>query len=225
MDIETSNLSKCFEDAGRTVDVLSNISFWVRSGESVAVVGESGAGKTTFLYILGTLDQPSSGSVKIGGTEVTAANLDSAGRARFRGENIGFIFQFHQLLPEFTAEENVAMPLFIRGETEASALDRARSLLDRVGLSGRLSHKPGELSGGEQQRVAIARALAPNPGVLLADEPTGNLDQKTAASVQQLLFEVQREAKVTLVIVTHNREFAAETERVMELSVEGIKQV
>lgn len=225
MEVRAKNLSMSFNDAGRRIQIFDNLSFQVASGSSMAIVGSSGVGKTTLLYLLGAMEAPSGGDVILG--EHSLAALRAAGEdiAAFRGRNVGFVFQFHQLLAEFDAVENVAMPLLIQGQPMGAARKRATELLERVGLSHRLTHRPGALSGGEQQRVAIARAVAGKPGVILADEPTGNLDPKTSAEVRGLLRELQTEQGITLVVVTHSREFADSMERVIELTSDGIVEV
>ena len=198
------DVKKRFYLAGVTTEVLSGIDLTVESGESVAIMGPSGVGKTTLLHIMGTLMEPSEGKVYIDDTEISLLGEEEL--AKFRNRNIGFVFQFHHLLPEFTALENVMMPLLIRGEKNAE--ERAREVLSMVGLSSREKHRPSQLSGGERQRVAVARAIVTNPSLLLADEPTGNLDWKTAEEVLELLLSLQRELSLTLVIVTHNRHVA-----------------
>ena len=209
------NLSKTYAGRAEAVRVFDNLHLEVAQGELVAIVGESGAGKSTLLHLLGGLDQVTSGSVFIGEFDIAKmAELDSA---HFRNRAIGFVFQHHHLLPEFTARENVAMPLLLGGTLHAQAVERADVLLVRVGLVARAEHFPTELSGGEQQRVALARALANRPQLLLADEPTGNLDERTGAEIQALLRQLQREDGLTSVVVTHNREFARACDRVLQL--------
>ncbi|MES1158121.1 MAG: ABC transporter ATP-binding protein [Haliangium ochraceum] len=204
-------LTKVFEHTGRTLPVLRGIDFEVRPGEIVSVVGASGAGKSTLLHVLGTIDLPSSGTIWFDGIDVT--RMSAAALAEFRNRQIGFVFQFHHLLPEFSALENAMMPGLILRLSRATCLAKARAILTRLGLADRLSHRPGELSGGEQQRVALARALLLNPRLLLADEPTGNLDTKTGREMHELFFELNRELGMTLLIVTHNPELAAQTGR------------
>ncbi len=217
--VDIRQLRKSFEHGGQLIEVLRGIDLTIAAGEMVAVVGSSGVGKSTFLHVLGTLDQPSSGSILYDGVDVT--RMPPAAMADFRNRTIGFVFQFHHLLPEFTAVENCAMPAFIAGLGRDEAMARARALLDRVGLAHRLTHRPGELSGGEQQRVALARALIMQPRVLLADEPTGNLDTHTGEEIHQLVVELNRERGMTLVVVTHNPEFAARMPRRVRM-VDGV---
>lgn len=212
--IEAVGVDKRYGD-GTPVDVLLGLDLTVEAGESIAIVGQSGVGKSTLLHILGALDQPSAGRVSFAGTDIFA--LDDVAQADFRNREIGFIFQFHHLLPDFTAVENVMMPLLISGMAAAPAEQRAAELLSRVGLAQRVRHRPGELSGGEQQRVAVARAVALAPRAVLADEPTGNLDPATSAAVHELLMDLNREQGISMVIVTHNRDLAGLTDRVLRL--------
>lgn len=223
MNIRASDLAMRFNDGSREIEIFRGLKFELKSGSSTAIVGSSGVGKTTLLYLLAGLERPSSGSIEIGGTSITKAWQEGTDLADFRGKNIGFVFQFHFLLPEFDAVENVAMPLLIRGESQTAARARAAELLNRVGLGQRLTHRPGMLSGGEQQRVAIARAVASGPGVILADEPTGNLDQATGAEVIKLLCDLQRETGMTLVVVTHSPEIAGRMDRVLEMTAAELK--
>ncbi|HRI50758.1 MAG TPA: ABC transporter ATP-binding protein [Pseudomonadota bacterium] len=209
--VEIQALRKSFAFGGRPVDVLQGVNLTVAAGEMVAIVGASGAGKSTFLHVLGTLDAPSSGRICIDGQDLTQMN--AVALAAFRNRTIGFVFQFHHLLPEFTAVENVAMPGLIAGLVRAEAEKRARGLLGAVGLGHRLEHRPGELSGGEQQRVALARALVMEPRLLLADEPTGNLDARTGAAIHELLVDLNRERGMTMIVVTHNEDLAARMPR------------
>lgn len=204
--IEIRELTKSYKHGGSELAVLRGIDAVIDAGEMVAIVGLSGAGKSTLLHLLGALDSPTSGSVAYDGVDIT--RLSSSDVAQFRNQSIGFVFQFHHLLPDFTARENCAMPALIAGWDRARALKRADELLDRVKLADRRTHRPGELSGGEQQRVALARALYMNPRTLLADEPTGNLDTKTGEEVHSLLLELNRVEQMTIVLVTHNAEFA-----------------
>jgi lipoprotein-releasing system ATP-binding protein len=213
--MRVEGLVKHYADAGRTVRVLEGVDFEIAHGETIAVVGESGVGKSTLLHLLGALDTPTAGAVRFGEVDLAAMNPEAL--ARFRNREIGFVFQFHHLLADFTAEENVMMPALVGGESFDRARTRAREILERVGLAHRLDHKPGELSGGEQQRVSVARAVVLGPRVLLADEPTGNLDPATGAGVHQLLLELNRERDVALVIVTHNVELARSLSRTLRL--------
>jgi lipoprotein-releasing system ATP-binding protein len=193
------------------VKVLKGVNLDIKKGEIVAVVGRSGAGKSTLLHILGTLDKPDAGTYAING--IALNNMDAANIAAFRNKHIGFIFQFHHLLPEFTALENVTIPALIHGTSETAAQKRGKDLLDYLGLSHRLTHKPSELSGGEQQRVAVARALMNTPSVVLADEPTGNLDSASANDLHQLIFQLRKDFDQTFVIVTHNEDLALRSDR------------
>jgi lipoprotein-releasing system ATP-binding protein len=203
--VSVQNVSKSFEHEGRSLEVLQGIDLEIASGEMVTIVGPSGAGKSTLLHLVGTLDLPTEGRIFYEGQDVT--RLGSSELAEFRNRSIGFVFQFHHLLPEFTALENVLMPGLIQGRRRLEK--RARQLLDEVGLSERLTHRPGELSGGEQQRVALARALLMKPKLVLADEPTGNLDSQTSESVQSLFLDLNQRHGTTFLIVTHSRDFAA----------------
>jgi lipoprotein-releasing system ATP-binding protein len=205
--LEVRGLYKSYGDGSAKVEVLKGIDLIVEAGDTVALVGPSGAGKSTLLHLMGTIDRPSEGSVLFDGQDVYA--LADQALASFRNRSIGFVFQFHHLLPEFSALENVMMPLLIGGTKRSQAEGTARKLLEDVGLSHRIAHRPGELSGGEQQRVAIARALVRQPRLLLADEPTGNLDMKTSEEVHALLYSIQRQTGISLVIVTHNEKLAA----------------
>jgi lipoprotein-releasing system ATP-binding protein len=200
---------------GRELVVLEGVDLGVAAGEAVAIVGASGAGKSTLLHLLGGLDRPSSGEVEVVGRRL--GRLGSVELAAFRNRSIGFVFQFHHLLKEFTAEENVMMPQLIGGVTLRAARERARDLLDQVGLSARASHRPSALSGGEQQRVAVARALANEPRVVLADEPSGNLDTHTSDQLHDLFFRLRAEHGVALVLATHNRELADRADRVLRV--------
>jgi lipoprotein-releasing system ATP-binding protein len=204
--LSIEELGKAYLTGGRRLQVLDAVSLEIQAGEMVALTGPSGAGKSTFLHLVGALDAPTSGRVVFDGRDL--ATLDEGERARFRNESVGFVFQSHHLLPEFTALENVMMPGLVRRLPRAEARRRAASSLERVGLSGRVEHRPGELSGGEQQRVALARALVLSPRLLLADEPTGNLDPATAEGIHDLLRELNRDLGVTGVVVTHNERLA-----------------
>ena len=213
--LEVNNLRKSFRRGTASIEVLNGIDMSVAEGDTVALVGVSGAGKSTLLHILGTLDRPSSGSVLFRGHDVF--RFSEGELAAFRNRSIGFVFQFHHLLPEFSALENIMMPALISGMNRGEAEDRAAGLLRDVGLVERSAHKPGELSGGEQQRVAIARALVLSPLVLLADEPTGNLDRKTSEEVHELLARFQESIGLTLIIVTHNERLAARMGKTIRL--------
>ena len=218
--LDVVELHKAFEHGGRLLEVLRGITFSLEAGEMAAIVGASGVGKSTLLHILGTLDLPTSGQLRYDGLDITT--LSSGQLAEFRNRTIGFVFQFHHLLPEFTALENVMMPCLIHRVPRREAEARARRILDRVGLSNRVTHKPGELSGGEQQRVALARAMVLEPSVLLADEPTGNLDSHTGAEIHDLLVELNRERGSTMLIVTHNPELAALMPRTLRMVDGGL---
>lgn len=213
--VEVASLQKSYGSGTARVDVLKGIDLTVAEGETIALIGASGAGKSTLLHIMGTLDRPTSGTVRFCGEDIFRKN--DAALAVFRNRSIGFVFQFHHLLPEFTALENVMMPALIGGRSRSAAAGPARELLAEVGLAHRLTHKPGELSGGEQQRVAIARALVLAPKLLLADEPTGNLDMKTSDEVHETLDDIHRKTGVTLVIVTHNERLASRMGRTIRL--------
>ena len=217
--ISVRGLRKSFKIGTSDINILNGIDLNIGKGEVVSVVGESGVGKSTFLHILGTLDRPSAGNVLYEGEDVFKHGDKEL--ATFRNSSIGFVFQFHHLLPEFSALENVLLPSKIKGTPPAQAEKRAREILDEVGLGERYRHRPGELSGGEQQRVAIARALMVEPSVILADEPTGNLDTKTADSVHRLLMEINKNKGITFVIVTHNEKLARQADRVIRM-VDGL---
>jgi lipoprotein-releasing system ATP-binding protein len=205
--IVVTKLTKAYQHSGRALPILWDVNLALEPGEMVAVVGASGIGKSTLLQILGTLDLPTSGSIQFNGEELT--RMSSSRLAEFRNRQIGFVFQFHHLLPEFTAVENVMMPALIQRYAPDRAEKMAKEILDRVGLSHRLSHRPSELSGGEQQRVALARAMVLGPSLLLADEPTGNLDQSTGRAIHELFLDLNRERGSTLLVVTHNPDLAA----------------
>jgi lipoprotein-releasing system ATP-binding protein len=220
--LEVRDLHKRYQKGGSVIDVLRGASFTIHRGETASVVGASGAGKSTLLHLVGTLDAPDRGSIAYAGRDLM--RLTAAELADFRNNELGFVFQFHHLLPEFSALENVAMPALIRRRPRAEALDRARRVLEEVGLGHRLEHRPGELSGGEQQRVALARALVLDPPLLLADEVTGNLDEKTGEEIHQLLFDLNQERGVTLIVVTHNRSLADRMTRRLLLEDGVIKE-
>ncbi len=212
--IQAKNIHKHYGD----LHVLKGVSLDIKSGEVVSIVGASGAGKTTLLHILGTLDNASKDSGELVINNTTINSLNGKELAAFRNKNIGFIFQFHQLLPEFTAIENVCIPAFIKGTPKAEAETKAKKLLDFLGLSKRYEHKPNELSGGEQQRVAVARALVNDPLIIFADEPSGNLDSTSAENLHKMFFDLRNEFKQTFVIVTHNEEFADMADRKLVMS-------
>jgi lipoprotein-releasing system ATP-binding protein len=213
--VRARGLTKSYRTAAGEVPVLRGVDLDVGAGEMVAVVGASGVGKSTLLHVLGTLDRPDGGSLAVAGEDVLA--LGEARRCAFRNRTLGFVFQFHHLLPEFSALENVAMPLRIAGRPEEEARAKARALLEELGLGVRADHRPGALSGGEQQRVAVARALAGSPLALLADEPTGDLDRATGRKLHATLRSLVREKGLTVVVVTHNEDMAAACDRVVRL--------
>jgi lipoprotein-releasing system ATP-binding protein len=200
--LRISGLCKSYQSGDQVLEVLKDLTLEVREGALVAITGESGSGKSTLLHLVGGMEKPSAGEIVFGSTDIVG--LQGEQLANFRNSTVGFVFQFHHLLPEFTALENVMFPLLIRGTSSAEAGKRAAELLGEVGLAERSQHQPGELSGGEQQRVAIARALVGNPGLLLGDEPTGNLDGKTSASIHRLLLRIHKNYGLTSIIVTHN---------------------
>jgi lipoprotein-releasing system ATP-binding protein len=214
--LRADKVAKIYQEGNLRTEVLREVSMNVRHGETVAIIGASGAGKSTLLHILGGLDAPTSGEVVVDGQNMS--NWSDRARGELRNRALGFVYQFHHLLPEFTAVENVCMPLLIRGTRIDEARERAVALLGRVGLGARLEHKPGELSGGERQRCAVARALVTRPACVLGDEPTGNLDERNAAQVYELMLELNREIGTALVLVTHDTQLAARADRILELS-------
>lgn len=214
--LQCRGVTRSFREGSATLEVLHGVDLDVQPAERLAIIGASGSGKTTLLQIMGGLDDPTSGEVRVGGQSI--ANANEVAKARLRNRYLGFVYQFHHLLPEFTAEENVAMPLLIRRLPKQEALEQARALLGRVGLGERLGHKPGELSGGERQRAAVARALITRPVLVLADEPTGNLDAGNSEHVLQLMLELNLELRTSLVIVTHDHSIAARMDRVLLLA-------
>ncbi|TWT23127.1 lipoprotein-releasing ABC transporter ATP-binding protein LolD [Luteimonas marina] len=221
--IRAERLGKTYAEGKLHTPVFDGLDFHVDAGETVAILGASGAGKSTLLHLLGGLDTPTSGEVYVAGQKMSA--LSDAARGQLRNRALGFVYQFHHLLPEFTALENAMLPVLLGGSGVPEASSRAKALLESVGLGHRLEHKPGELSGGERQRAAVARALVNRPACVLGDEPTGNLDEKTAATVFELMLELNRAQRTSLVLVTHDRRLARRLDRVLELHDGKLRQV
>ena len=221
--LRAEGLAKTYAEGDLKTHVFHDVSLSVVEGETVAILGASGAGKSTLLHLLGGLDTPTAGEVWVAGQRMNA--LTDAARGKLRNRALGFVYQFHHLLPEFTALENVMLPVLLDGKPVAEAASRAQALLENVGLSHRLQHKPGELSGGERQRAAVARALVNKPACVLGDEPTGNLDERTAAHVFEQMLELNRAQKTSLVLVTHDRSLARKLDRVLELHEGRLRQL
>jgi len=221
--LSARGVSRTFTEGASTLEVLNAVDLSVAAGERLAIIGSSGSGKTTLLQILGGLDRPNAGVVEVAGKNIHS--LSESERGALRNKAIGFVYQFHHLLPEFSALENVAMPLLVRRERTSVAVARARDLLTRVGLGERLTHRPSQLSGGERQRTAVARALVTSPSLVLADEPTGNLDGRNAEQVFELMLQLNREFSTSLVVVTHDSRLAARMDRVLELRSGSLSQL
>jgi lipoprotein-releasing system ATP-binding protein len=221
--IRAEGLAKTYAEGKLRTPVFDGLDLRIDSGETVAILGASGAGKSTLLHLLGGLDTPTAGEVFVAGRKMSA--LSDADRGRLRNRALGFVYQFHHLLPEFTAQENVMLPVLLDGTSVADAAARAKALLESVGLGHRLEHKPGELSGGERQRTAVARALVNRPACVLGDEPTGNLDEKTAANVFEQMLDLNRAQRTSLVLVTHDRRLARRLDRVLELHEGRLREV
>jgi lipoprotein-releasing system ATP-binding protein len=219
LEITVSNLHRSYLDADRTLTVIESLNFTFPEGRTVALLGASGIGKSTLLHLLGGLDLPNSGAIWY--DEQNICTLSPDGLAAFRAKHVGFIFQFHHLLPEFSALENVYMPLLLAGESEGKAIERGKEILKKVGLLDRATHRPSQLSGGEQQRVAVARALINTPDVVLADEPTGNLDVKTAKEIERLLCDLNKSVGSTLIVATHSHDLAENMDDVFEMMPGG----
>lgn len=221
--IQCRQLSKTYDDGAGKVDVLSELDLDVFKGERLAIIGQSGSGKSTLLHLIGALDKATSGNVIIHGTDIHQLNAKQQGE--FRNRHLGFVYQFHHLLAEFTALENVSMPLLIRGVAPADAINKSQELIERVGLADRKNHKPGELSGGERQRISLARALVTEPDCVLADEPTGNLDHQTAEETYDLMMALNKSLDISFVIVTHDRKLATRMNRTLRLIDGRLEQV
>ena len=221
--VRAERLGKTYAEGTLRTPVFDGLDFGIHAGETVAILGASGAGKSTLLHLLGGLDTPTAGEVFVTGQQMSA--LSDAARGRLRNRALGFVYQFHHLLPEFTALENVMLPVLLNGTSVPEAAARARELLESVGLGHRLEHKPGELSGGERQRTAVARALVNKPACVMGDEPTGNLDEKTAANVFGQMLELNRAHRTSLVMVTHDRSLARKLDRVLELHEGKLREV
>ncbi len=221
--LRTEGLCRSYRSGSAVLDVLKEINFALYSGELLGIIGASGSGKSTFLHLLGGISRPDSGSIFYSGEDISG--MESSRLAEYRNRFVGFVFQFHHLLPEFNALENVMMPLLIRGMSRKAALPAAERLLGKLGIADRMFHNPAELSGGEQQRVAVARAMVTRPSVILADEPTGNLDEETGGRVFSLFLELREEYSLATVLATHNEELASRCDRVLRLTANGFEKV